>query len=360
MATARKLASGSWRCLVYSHTEEIPQPDGTVKKKRIYESFTDNDPSPKGQRRCEKAAADWAAKKETVSSSGMTLRQAIDAYITTQGPLLSPTTVLKKYAFADIMDTKIRLLTNRDLSEAVSKESLRKSRNGKGVISPKTVANEYGLVTAVLNRYEPDINCSVRLPQKKVRIKELPDPETILQIVKGTNIELPVLLAMWLSFSESEILGLTKSKSINGDYISIVEVVVTVNNKPLRKDTAKNGNRIRPHRIPPYIKALIDQLPDDQDELVNISGNALYLRFKRLMKKNGIEGMTFHDLHHLNASIMAMLQIPDKYAQERGGWKTDHVMKRVYTHTFSRERIRVDNIINNYFSNICNMPCNTK
>lgn len=70
--------------------------------------------------------------------------------------------------------------------------------------------------------------------------------------------------------------------------------------------------------------------------------------------------MTFHDLRHLNASVMAMLQIPDKYAQERGGWKTDHVMKKVYTHTFSRERIRVDNIIDDYFSKICNTPCNTK
>ena len=32
MATAKKLASGSWRCQVYSHTEEIIQPDGTVKR----------------------------------------------------------------------------------------------------------------------------------------------------------------------------------------------------------------------------------------------------------------------------------------------------------------------------------------
>ena len=46
MPTAKKLPSGSWRCQVYSHTEESIQPDGTVKKKRIYESFTNTDPSP--------------------------------------------------------------------------------------------------------------------------------------------------------------------------------------------------------------------------------------------------------------------------------------------------------------------------
>ena len=40
MAKAKKLHSGSWRCQVYSHTEEILMADGSRKKKRIYKSFT--------------------------------------------------------------------------------------------------------------------------------------------------------------------------------------------------------------------------------------------------------------------------------------------------------------------------------
>ena len=59
--------------------------------------------------------------------------------------------------------------------------------------------------------------------------------------------------------------------------------------------------------------------------------------------------MTFHDLRHVNASVMALLRIPDKYAMERGGWKTDEVMKKVYTHTFSKEREIVDEVIDDYF-----------
>lgn len=62
--------------------------------------------------------------------------------------------------------------------------------------------------------------------------------------------------------------------------------------------------------------------------------------------------MTFHDLRHLNASIMALLRIPDKYAQERGGWSSDRVMKRVYTHTFSEEREKVDETIDHYFEDL--------
>lgn len=64
MATARKLASGSWRCQIYSHTEEIIQPDGSVKQKRFYKSFTCDVPGPKGKRMAERMAAEWASEKE--------------------------------------------------------------------------------------------------------------------------------------------------------------------------------------------------------------------------------------------------------------------------------------------------------
>ncbi len=38
--------------------------------------------------------------------------------------------------------------------------------------------------------------------------------------------------------------------------------------------------------------------------------------------------------------------------QERGGRKTDQVMKKVYTHTFPKEREAADNIIDGYFENL--------
>jgi hypothetical protein len=49
---------------------------------------------------------------------------------------------------------------------------------------------------------------------------------------------------------------------------------------------------------------------------------------------------------------MALLRIPDKYAQERGGWKTDEVMKKVYTQTFSEEREKVDDTVDSYFNSM--------
>ena len=363
MATAKKLPSGSWRCLAYSHTEKVIDPKtGKWKDKRIYESFTSDDPSPRGKKEAEAAAALFQLDKEKRPKNNehrnMTLSEAIDAYIESREAInRSPTTIqeyrcTQKYAFADIMGIKLKDLDEELLQEAANMEAKRPSqgRNKKKTISAKRLKNEWGLIAAVLRKYRSDLNYSVELPPVLERVPELIPAETIMSIVKGTEIELAVLLAAWLSFSMSEVLGLTKSKSISGDYISIAEVVVTVDRKAIRKELAKNQYRNRTHRIPSYIKSLIDQV--EGDILVPMNGRVLYHRWIKLLNDNNLPHMTFHDLRHLNASVMALLKIPDKYAQERGGWKTDQVMKRVYTQTFPEERVKVDNIVDNYFENI--------
>ena len=90
MATAKKLASGSWNCKVYSHTEDILQADGSTKKKRIYKSFTCDIPGPKGKRKCDQLAAEWAATKEiSIVTPNITVGEAIDKYIQQRSAVLA-------------------------------------------------------------------------------------------------------------------------------------------------------------------------------------------------------------------------------------------------------------------------------
>ena len=114
----------------------------------------------------------------------------------------------------------------------------------------------------------------------------------------------------------------------------------------------ENKYRNCTHRIPPYIKSLIKQVP--RNILVPFTSAALYFRWIKLLDDNQLPHMTFHDLRYLNAPVMALLRIPDQYAQERGGWKSDKIMKRVYTQTFAEDRERVDDTIDEYFENILN------
>ena len=339
MAKAKRLPSGSWRCLVYSHTE-----DG----KRKYKSFTA--PSKK---EAEYMAAEFMLDRDRArNEKKWTLGEAIDNYIELKRPVLSPASIyryekIRKRSFQSIMDVVISKIDSNMLQQAINEEMERTPLNRSGTVSPKTVKIEYGLISSTLKRYCPDKVFTVDLPKKARRIRSLPLPEDIYKAVAGTDIELPVLLAMWLSFTMSEIRGLTKSKSIDGDYITIREVLVNIGGVDTRKELAKEIARNRRHRMPKRIKELIEQV--EGDILVPIKPKSLLYQFRKHLRAHDLEEITFHDLRHVNASLMAMLHIPDKYAQERGGWKTDNIMKSVYTETFSQERQRVDDIVDGYF-----------
>lgn len=380
MPTAKRLPSGSWRCQVYSHSiiktdkngNIVYDKDGKPKKKRIYESFTSDDTTRRGKIEAEAMANDFILNRKgkaqkRLSEENMTLLEAIEKYIDQHRTTLSPTTIkdydtIKKNGFQDIMLMKIKDFDEDILQDAINRESKRISRKrtrNPRPISTKRLRNEYGLIRPVIKKYRKDIDFEeISLPKVPPRIPDLLSAETIFRIIKGTDLELAVSLAMWLSFTSSEIRGLTKSKSVRGDYITIKEVLVDGPNGPVRKTIGKNDYRNRRHRIPPYIKQLIENV--DGDILVPFKSWELSHKWTQLLKKNGLPHMTFHDLRHVNASVMALLRIPDKYAQERGGWKSDKVMKKVYQQTFSDERERVDDVIDQYFEDKMQHECNTK
>lgn len=379
MPTAKRLPSGSWNCLVYSHSviqtdkngNIIYNKDGKPKKKRIYKSFTSDDKTKRGKAEAEALANDFILNhkgnnRKRQLDCNITLLEAIEKYIDQRKESLSPASIrdyniIKRNGFQDIMFLKLKDFDEDVLQEAVNRESRRFSKvqtKNPRPISAKRLQNEYGLVRTVLKKYRKDIDFEeISLPKVPPRQPELIQPEIILNIIKGTDIELAVLLAMWLSFTQSEIRGLTKSKSIDGEYITIKEVVVDGVNGATRKSIGKNKYRNRRHKMPAYIKQLIDQV--DGDVLVPMNGNMIYRKWTRLLDQNNLPHITFHDLRHVNASVMALLRIPDRYAQERGGWKTDKIMKAVYQQTFSDEREAVDKKIDEYFENKMQDKCKT-
>ena len=150
MAKAKKLPSGSWRCLVYDYTD--------TNGKRKYKSFTDSDPSPAGRRRCESMVAEYATTKEhrNKSNENMTVTEAIDRYIE-KYPQLSETTVsgyrtTQQYGFQCLMNKKLSSLNNDILLDAINKECKRPSQSSKSKGKPlgaKTVRNEFGLISTI-------------------------------------------------------------------------------------------------------------------------------------------------------------------------------------------------------------------
>ena len=344
MATPRKTKSGNWTIQVYIGCDE----DGRRKYKRItaptkvdvlYEAA--------------KLRQEGYKRPEDVMSLG----DCIDAYIKSCA-FLSPTTVagyekIRRTMFQDAMDVNINELTEKALQEIINTESRKLSRRGTKV-SPKSIRNAYGLIRASLKAQGKTFD--VKLPKDDPKFVELPSAEDVIKAIKGTDIELPCMLAMWLSLSMSEVRGLRYSSIRNG-CLYIDQVVVDVDGKMVAKKKAKVESRNRVLALPGYIRDLISRTTYYDEYLEGkipdrylVEMRYEYLIRRRLNKL--VPGVTFHQLRHLNASIMLKLGVPDKYAMERGGWASPSVMKRVYQHTLSDERHRVDDVVDAYFEGL--------
>lgn len=282
-----------------------------------------------------------------------TLRNAVEKYIKLS-ETLSPSTLdnyerMSKNSFQHIMDLPISSLTNEVMQNAINVESKRTTVKGR-TITAKAVKNEWGLISSALYTLY-GMRFNVRLPKVQHKNYDLPEPEEIIDAVKGTSVELPCLLAMWCGLRMSEIRGL-KFTDLNGNVLSINRVIVDVDTVPTEKELAKTDSSVRKITLPDYISGLIKPL--ESPYIVPMTANTINHRYTRLLDKKGLK-LSFHGLRHIFASVMlTKLQIPDKIVQDAGGWKTDAVMKQTYSQTFNKSRIDADNLRDNYFNSLIN------
>lgn len=356
MATARKLPSGSWRCQVYSHMEQIVQPDGSIKKKRIYKSFTCDIPGPKGKRQCERMAAEWAAEKETISKSAMTVKEAVRGYIEAKEGVLSPSSILnyesvEKNYIPLIGQIRLDSLTQQDVQKWVSQISRDKS--------PKTVRNAHGVLVAAVGMFYPSLHLKTQLPQKKRPDLYIPtdqDIRRLLDHVQGRDLENAIYLAVFGPMRRGEICAL-ESSDITGNTVKVNKSMVLGPDKVWKVKQPKTYASYREITYPDFV---IERLKGIDGRLVRCTPNQLTSRFQRAIKSSGLPHFRFHDLRHYSASFMHAAGIPDSYIMERGGWQTDNVMKTVYRHTLSDHQKEMTQKINAEFNSLCNTTCNTQ
>lgn len=336
MATAKQLPSGSWFIRIY---------DGDLKKQV---SFTSQMQGKAGKNEVELMAHEYLVNRKHKKELGKTVGEAIDEYIKLKENILSPTTIsgYRKYrrtSLDGLCDILIKDITQQDIQAYFNKQAL--------TLSPKSIHNAHGLLSAVLGVYAPELRLKTTLPKIPKKIKHIPEVEEVWRAIYKTEIELPCLLAMWCSLRMSEVRGLRKSDIVDG-VLTVERTIVNADNEHIEKDSTKTIESTRQIELPEYIISLVEALPEEQEYLTTIKDHALYMRFVRRLNKCGVKHMSFHDLRHLNASIMLMLGIPDKYAMERGGWSTNSTLKNVYQHTFSAERKAADKKINDYFNSV--------
>lgn len=336
MATAKKRGD-KWRILVYAGTG----PDG----KRKYESFTADT-----KKEAEFMAAEWSRQQtDRERHSGMTLRKAYEAYIESKRNVLSPSTTteyirLKDRHLQDLMPVRVDKITPEMVQIEINKLALNQS--------PKTLRNVHGLLVAVLNTYRPGLKLSTTFPTKEKKSIYVPtdaDIQTLIESVRGKEIEIPILLAAFGSLRRSEIGALT-ADDFSGNTVTVKKAMVKNEKNEWVIKSPKTEAGYRTVELP---EEVVGRLPLDRTGyLVRMIPSSYLTAFHIALEKAGLPRFRFHDLRHYQASILHALGVPDKYIIRRCGWRTDATLKNIYQHTMDDKEKEFTDKANRHFASM--------
>lgn len=257
----------------------------------------------------------------------MIFKIAADEYIEAKRNVLSPATIRGyKCAMKAISESFQSANINDITSMDIQKEINRLTKE----LSPKTVRNYHGFISAVLGTFCPNLKIYTTFPQKSKNEPYIPSDEDIrklLEYAKGSQFEIPIILACY-GLRRSEICALTLD-DINGDTVKIKRAKVLNDKTEWVSKTTKTTASTREIIIPIEVAEQIR----NQGYVYKGHPNSITIYLSKAEDRLNIPHFSLHKLRHYFASKMSAMNIPDADIMRMGGWETDHVMKSVYRHS---------------------------
>lgn len=336
---ATKLPSGNWRCRAY---------DKQTKKCKSFTAPT--------RKEAEYLAAEWLNEKSSHKRiSDETVRQCVQNYIKSKENILSPSSVRGYYiilnnSIEEIAEIKLCDLTERDLQSWI---------NGNAThYKPKSVKSQFGLVVASLRQAKVSLDfSSIILPRIPKSEKKIPTEEeiaTILRMIEGTSVELPVTIAVTLGLRQSEIAAL-KWSDYDGKSLNIhAAVVPDKHSKFVYKSTTKSEASTRKLEVDGILKLRLDKAEHTSEFISPMLPSSVLRKFNHLCDKNGLPRFTMHEQRHGNASMMLAKGVPDKYAMKRLGQSSPSMVKEIYQHLYESKENEVAQTMTATYDDIYN------
>lgn len=181
----------------------------------------------------------------------------------------------------------------------------------------------------------------------------------LFEITKGTKLELPVFLGAFYGLRRSEAIGLKwDAIDFDNDTITIMHTVTAcrLDGKltEIKQDATKTASSMRTLPLVPIFKEMLTERKVKQeyyqkifgksynknyldyicvDEIGNIiSPNYVTTAFSKLLEKNGMRHIRYHDLRHSCASLMLANGVPMKQIQEWLGHSDFSTTANIYAH----------------------------
>lgn len=338
MATAKRLPSGSWRCLAYV---------GKDVTKSGYKSFT----APT-KKEAERLALEYEQGVQQAIPE-LTVKAAIDQYIASKQNILSPSTVagykkISRSGLTGLKNLPLKTLTNAQMQDYFNLAAKTKSA--------KTLKNEYALLCSSVRAVIPKFDFDVHLPTVYRAEMHIPDDAGVRRLLAQANAPMKkaISLAAVVGLRRSEICALT-TEDIDPatGRISITKAKVKDPDGKWVTKAPKTKTSKRTVVAPPELclQLLEDVAPGGL--VVPLVPNSITEDFERIRARADCPGIRFHDLRHYAVSVMIALNIPTKYIMNITGHATPNMVNNVYGHIMDdRQKEAFDAIQTHYQTSI--------
>lgn len=217
----------------------------------------------------------------------------------------------------------------------------------------------------------------VERPKKTRYIGSYYDAEEVsqlLEVSKGSKLELPIMLAAFYGLRRSEVIGLKwNAVDFDRDTITIQHTVTSCNVDGKRvmvaADTTKTKSSLRTLPLVPFVKERLLLLREEQKENRRLCGrsyNKAYLDyvcvneigdlinphcvtsdFPKLLEKHNLKHIRFHDLRHSCASLLLDNGVAMKQIQEWLGHSDFSTTANIYAHLEYKSKVNSANAMLN-------------
>ena len=199
----------------------------------------------------------------------------------------------------------------------------------------------------------------------------------LLKIIENTKLETPVILSCFYGLRRSEVVGLKwsaidfKNKTILINH-TVTQISSNHSNKLVKKDKTKTKSSTRTLPLLPVVENYLLELKEKQEQNKIICGNSYnqeYLdyicvdnmgtllnldyvshAFTKLLKKNDLRIIRFHDLRHTCASLLLAEGINMKQIQVWLGHSNYNTTANIYAHLDSSSMEQCGIAISNILS----------
>lgn len=275
--------------------------------------------------------------------TAISFRLSASDYIKSRENVVSPATVREYTRMIDRLplwftDKNVYDIDQQDMQKLVNELSVKHKA--------KTIHCFHGFCVAVIRFFRPAVVFSTTFKQNDATEPYIPtkqEVDTLISLSEGTEYHIPLQLAKY-SLRRSEICALTKSDLTDDNRIYVCKALVQdINKKWVIKEPKTEDSR----RYVPIDDDLANEIRSlDREQIYPFAPQNISNYLRRQQRKLGIQEFSVHKLRHYFASSLHGI-IPEADIQKIGGWKTNTVLRKNYTHSdIDRDKTTQKQIIN--------------